>query len=69
MNHGGTGHVVTSPPPRAHNPFEVPIQIQPGYQPLKGLYSDVSIEEDGRKEGRKEVVKLVVVVCGITDVT
>ncbi|RDW25483.1 hypothetical protein B0I72DRAFT_135093, partial [Yarrowia lipolytica] len=29
----GAGHV-TSPPPRASNPFEVPIQIQPGYQPL-----------------------------------
>ncbi|KAG5355057.1 Transcriptional repressor OPI1 [Yarrowia sp. B02] len=36
----GMSGSVTSPPPRAHNPFEVPIQIQPGYQPLKGLYSD-----------------------------
>lgn len=44
MSHGGAGHVA-SPPPRAHNPFEVPIQIQPGYQPLKGLYSDVSIKK------------------------
>ncbi|KAG5370398.1 Transcriptional repressor OPI1 [Yarrowia sp. C11] len=36
------GHIphVTSPPPRVQNAYEVPIQIQPEYQPLKGLYSD-----------------------------
>lgn len=43
----GGAPAVTSPPPRLHNPFEVPIQIQPGYQPLKGLYSDVSITVEG----------------------